>query len=105
MNNNHCNYYEAKSLEDVFGAYLLDEAQFDGYYDIPFVDSDKDIRLPSKLVSYSKITSEECDDFHTVISIRKIIYLMVETGYGIHLFRIPSLEDDSIWIRWIGYMQ
>lgn len=63
MKNNHCNYLENKSIEDVFGAYLLDEAQFDGYYDIPFVNSSMDIHLPSKFVSYSKLNKEECDDY------------------------------------------
>lgn len=63
MKNNHCNYLENKSIEDVFGAYLLDEAQYDGYYDIPVVDTPDNIHLPSKLVSYSKLNSEECDNY------------------------------------------
>lgn len=63
MKNNHSNYLENKSVKDVFGAYLLDEAQFDGYYDIPVVNTPDDIHLPSKLVSYSKLNSEECDDY------------------------------------------
>lgn len=52
-----------RSLKDVFGSYLLKDAEFDiNNYDIPFVEVPKDIKLPERLVSYSKIGTSEIDD-------------------------------------------
>lgn len=62
-NNHSRKFVENKSKEDVFGAYLLDNTKFDGYYDIPTVNTPENIHLPSKLVSYSELTNVECDKF------------------------------------------
>ena len=53
--NHGVKYTENKSKEDVFGAYLVEDAKYDGYYDIPFMDVPTDIHLPSRLVGYSKL--------------------------------------------------
>jgi hypothetical protein len=51
-----------KNFKDVFGAYMLKDAEFDlDHYDIPFVDYRYDNCLPLKLVSYSKLGSTEAD--------------------------------------------
>lgn len=46
-----------KDLKDVFGSYLLEDAEFDGYYDIPYVDT-KNIEFPDALVPFSKLNKE-----------------------------------------------
>lgn len=52
-----------RDLKDVFGAYMLKDAEFDiNNYDIPFVDVPNDIKLPSKLVPYSKIGTSKIDE-------------------------------------------
>ncbi len=51
-----------RNPKDVFGAYMLKNAEFDiNNYDIPFVDIPEDIKLPVRLVSYSKIGTEKLD--------------------------------------------
>ena len=56
MKSNHVNHFvNSKNKEDVFGAYLVDGAKYDGYYDIPFMDVPENIHLPTRLVGYSKL--------------------------------------------------
>lgn len=61
MNNKpHNSSIYKKDIKDTFGAYLLDGASFDGYYDIPkiFVSLDK---KPEELVAYSQLTSQKAN--------------------------------------------
>ena len=52
-----------KELKDVFGAYMLKDAEFDiDNFDIPFVDIPEDIKLPNRPVSYSKIGTSKIDE-------------------------------------------
>ncbi len=46
-----------KNLKDVFGAYLLNGAHYDGFYDIPILEKNDGIDLPSKLIPYSKLNA------------------------------------------------
>lgn len=51
-----------RDVKDVFGSYMLKDAEFDvNNFDIPFVNTPKDIKLPKKLVSYSKIGTSKID--------------------------------------------
>ena len=51
-----------RNLKDVFGSYMLKDVECDfDNYDIPFVDVPKDIKLPERLVSYSKIGTSNLD--------------------------------------------
>ena len=51
-----------RDKKDVFGSYLLRNAEFDiEHYDIPYVDVIKNIKMPEKLVSYSKMGSSKND--------------------------------------------
>lgn len=52
-----------KNLKDVFGAYLLHGAYYDGFYDIPVLEKNDEINLPSKLVPYSKLNTIEYDNY------------------------------------------
>lgn len=64
MNINHSRKFkENKNLKDVFGAYLLNGAHYDGFYDIPVLEKNDKIELPSKLVSYSKLNTIEDDEY------------------------------------------
>lgn len=49
-----------RNKEDVFGAYLLDGAEYDieSGWDIPYVDTPTELALPTKLVGYQK--SNQC---------------------------------------------
>lgn len=51
-----------KSKDDVFGAHLLKGAEYDldSGWDIPYVDTPTNLKLPAKLVGYNK--SQYCDD-------------------------------------------
>ncbi|MCR5095524.1 MAG: DUF4417 domain-containing protein [Erysipelotrichaceae bacterium] len=45
-----------RDRKDVFGAYMMVGAEYDvEHYDIPYVDVRRDIILPDKLISYSKV--------------------------------------------------
>lgn len=57
MRTNHSkNIQKKKNLKDVFGAYLLDGAYYHGFFDIPVIPKRDNIKLPSKLISYSKLS-------------------------------------------------
>lgn len=52
-----------RDLKDVFGSYMLKDAEFDiSSYDIPYVDVPADIKLPKRLVAYSKIGTSDIDE-------------------------------------------
>lgn len=58
MKNNYRNHYVTnKNEKDVFGAYLLDGASFEGNYDIPIMNIPSEIHLPSKLIAYSRLNT------------------------------------------------
>lgn len=59
-NNDHKKYIIEKDVKDTFGAYLLENAQFAGYYDMPVIDV-KVNDYPKHLVAYSQLTSTEIE--------------------------------------------
>ena len=64
MKKNHARCYDSnKNTEDVFGAYLVNGAKFDGFYDIPIMNVPSNIHLPSKLIPYSKLNKVEYEDY------------------------------------------
>lgn len=62
-NNLDFNYVDYKDTKDVFGAYLLNGAEYEGLYDIPVLEVDENIHLPSKLISYEKINHTEIKEY------------------------------------------
>lgn len=51
-----------KDIKDVFGAYMLKNAEYDlDHYDIPYVDYCDELCLPTKLIPYSKLGTAEVD--------------------------------------------
>ena len=60
MHNNHGKYDIKKDIKDTFGAYLLEGAQYAGYYDLPVIDV-KVENLPKHLVAYSRLIFEEIE--------------------------------------------
>lgn len=55
-NLDHNKYDIKKDIKDTFGAYLLEDAKFAGYYDMPVIDVKVD-ELPKHVVAYSQLTS------------------------------------------------
>lgn len=95
MNINHSRKFkENKNLKDVFGAYLLNGAHYDGFYDIPVLEKNDKIELPSKLVSYSKLNTIE-DDEYVYCHFYQDDYVF-DGLYGIRYYIINNIKKDSI---------
>lgn len=61
MNNfDHSKYKVKKDIKDTFGAYLLEQAQFSGYYDMPAINVKVDF-IPKHVIAYSQISSEKIE--------------------------------------------
>lgn len=61
MKNKHLDVTKSKrAKEDVFGAHLLKGAEYDleSGWDIPYVDTPEDLKLPEKMIGYQK--SQQC---------------------------------------------
>ena len=57
MKNKHLEDTQSKrEKEDVFGAHLLKGAEYDleSGWDIPYVDTPEDLKLPEKMIGYQK---------------------------------------------------
>ena len=62
-----------KGCKDVFHAFMVEGATFDGYYDIPFIPQ-KEVELPSRLVAYDKLaryTPKDGDFVHFYLDDQK----------------------------------
>ena len=82
MNKKNRNNYELKkNLKDTFGAYLLDGAVFDGYYDFPVINVHLN-REPKALIPYSKLVSTT-----------------IEPGSFCHFYEFDYIFDgrDGVW--------
>lgn len=70
-----------KDVKDVFGAYLLHDAQFEGYYDMPVIDVRLDIEI-KEMIPYSEITS-----------------IKTKNGFFCHFYEFDYRFDgrDGVW--------
>lgn len=98
MNENHDTNIKGirKGYIDVFQEFMIENAEFDGYWEIPMIKPNV-YRLPNKLIAYDQRKQECLNSKEVFIHFTLMIKnLMVRMEYGMELLKILNKKEDSL---------